>query len=92
MEGVTLSGMKQKTRQILLSMEWALKKQKPTKTTRPETNDELRPEFDLRSLRVRKLGAARKSFGDTVGLDPDVANVFPDADRIIANVGDESSC
>ena len=44
--------------------------------------DELRPEYDLRSLRVRKLGHGRKSFGDTVRLEPDVANVFPDADAV----------
>ena len=28
--------------------------------------DELREEYDLKSLQVRKLGAKRKSFGDTV--------------------------
>ena len=44
--------------------------------------DELRREYDLRSLRVRKLGPGRKSFGDTVRLEPDVANVFPDADAV----------
>ena len=43
-------------------------------------NDELRPEYDLRSLRVRKLGPELKSFGGTVRLEPDVAEVFPDAD------------
>ena len=44
--------------------------------------DELRPEYDLRSLRVRKLGPERKSFGDTVRLERDVADVFPDADAV----------
>lgn len=45
--------------------------------------DELREEYDLKSLRVRKLGAKRKSFGDTViKLDADVAKVFPDADSV----------
>ncbi|HEX6044900.1 MAG TPA: hypothetical protein VFZ22_10460 [Pyrinomonadaceae bacterium] len=47
-----------------------------------EQADELRPEYDLRSLRVRKLGSGRKSFGDTIRLDPDVADVFPDADAV----------
>lgn len=49
-----------------------------------ETNDELRPEYDLRSLRVRKLGPGRKSFCGTVRLEPDVAEVFPDADSVNA--------
>jgi hypothetical protein len=47
-----------------------------------ETNDDLRPEYDLRSLRVRKLGPGRKRFGDVVRLEPDVAEAFPDADSV----------
>ena len=47
-----------------------------------EQADEIRPEYDLRSLRVRKLGSGRKSFGDTIRLDRDVADVFPDADAV----------
>jgi hypothetical protein len=47
-----------------------------------DMNDELRPEYDLRSLRVRKLGRGRKSFGDVVRLEPDVAQVFPDAESV----------
>jgi hypothetical protein len=47
-----------------------------------EESDELRPEYDLRSLRVRKLGPGRKSFGGTVRLEPDVAEMFPDADAV----------
>ncbi|MCU0568118.1 MAG: hypothetical protein MUF49_16150 [Oculatellaceae cyanobacterium Prado106] len=47
------------------------------------TEDDLRPEYDLRSLRVRKLGSGRKSFGGaTVRLEPDVAEMFPDADAV----------
>lgn len=42
------------------------------------THDELRPEYDLRKLRVRKFGPARKQFGNFVKLVPDVAAVFPD--------------
>ena len=45
--------------------------------------DELRPEYDLRSLRVRKVGPERKSFGGpTVRLEPDVAEVFPDSGSV----------
>lgn len=47
-----------------------------------DESDELRPEYDLRSLRVRRFGPARKSFGDTVRLERDVADVFPDADSV----------
>lgn len=43
------------------------------------TQDELRPEYDLRKLRVRKFGPARKQFRDFVKLEPDVAAAFPDA-------------
>ena len=48
-----------------------------------EMEDELRPEYDLKSLRVRRLGSERKSFGGTnVGLEPDVAKMFPDSDAV----------
>lgn len=47
-----------------------------------EMDDELRPEYDLRSLRVRKLGVGRRSFGGVVRLEPDVAEVFPDAESV----------
>jgi hypothetical protein len=47
-----------------------------------EVSDELRPEYDLRSLRVRKLGRGRKSFGGVIRLEPDVAEVFPDAEAV----------
>ncbi|MEK6289314.1 MAG: hypothetical protein AABO57_26680 [Acidobacteriota bacterium] len=53
------------------------------KKTDNEMIDELRPEYDLKSLRVRKLGSGRKSFGGSVvRLEPDVAEVFPDADSV----------
>ena len=42
-------------------------------------DDELRSEYDLDSLRVRKLGPGRERFGNVVRLAPDVAKVFPDA-------------
>jgi hypothetical protein len=45
--------------------------------------DELRPEYDLRTLRVRRMGPERKSFGgQMVRLDPDVAEVFHDAGSV----------
>ena len=47
-----------------------------------ELEDELRPEYDLSKLRVRRLGPGRKSFGDVIRLEPDVAGVFPNADAV----------
>ena len=50
---------------------------------KPDIEDELRSEYDLKSLRVRKLGSRRKSFGGTtVRLEPDVAEMFPSADAV----------
>ena len=48
-----------------------------------EMDDELRPEYDLKSLRVRKVGPLRAGFGrNFVQLAPDVAAVFPDSDAV----------
>ncbi len=48
-----------------------------------EMEDDLRTEYDLKSLRVRRLGSGRKSFGGaTVRLEPDVAEIFPSADAV----------
>jgi len=45
--------------------------------------DELRPEYDLESLQVRKFGPERKRFGGcTVQLGPDVAEVFPNSESV----------
>ena len=45
--------------------------------------DKLRSEYDLKSLKVRKLGSGRKSFGEViVRLEPDVAEIFPSADSV----------
>jgi hypothetical protein len=53
------------------------------KKVETEMEDELRPEYDLRSLRVKKLGPDRKSFGGlTVQLEPDVAEVFRDSESV----------
>ncbi len=48
-----------------------------------EIEDDLRDEYDLKSLRVRRLGSGRKSFGEsTVRLEPDVAEIFSSADAV----------
>ncbi len=47
-----------------------------------EINDDLREEYDLRALRVRKVGPKRTSFGEFVQLAPDVAKVFPNAESV----------
>lgn len=53
------------------------------KRGKSEMEDDLRAEYDLKSLQVRKLGSGRKSFGrTTVQLEPDVAEVFPNADAV----------
>ena len=45
--------------------------------------DEIRVEYDLKNLRVRKVGKGREGFGRfVVRLEPDVAKVFPDADSV----------
>jgi hypothetical protein len=46
------------------------------------TEDELRSEYDLESLQVRKVGPGRKGFGDLIRLEPDVAEAFPDAKAV----------
>lgn len=53
------------------------------KKDNPDVEDELRAEYDLKSLRVRRLGAGRKSFdGAVIRLEPDVAAIFPNADAV----------
>jgi hypothetical protein len=53
------------------------------KKDKSEMEDDLRTEYDLKSLRVRRLGSGRKSFGGTtVRLEPDVAEMFPNADAV----------
>ena len=48
-----------------------------------ELEDELRSEYDLKNLRVRRLGSGRKSFGGViVRLEPDVAEMFPSANAV----------
>jgi len=53
------------------------------KRDKSEIEDDLRAEYDLKSLKVRSLGSGRKSFGGaTVRLEPDVAEMFPSADAV----------
>jgi hypothetical protein len=37
-------------------------------------------EYELKALRLRKLGPKRNSFGDVVRLEPNVRAGFPEAD------------
>ncbi len=57
--------------------------EKPMKNDNTDGETELRAEYDLKSLRVRRLGAERRSFGDAiVRLEPDVAALFPTAEAV----------
>ena len=47
-----------------------------------EKEDELRSEYDLKSLRVRRLGPGRKRFGAVIRLADDVAEAFPNAESV----------
>jgi hypothetical protein len=45
--------------------------------------DDLRPEYNLKDLRVRKVGSKRKiNQARTIQLDPDVAEIFPDDNSV----------
>jgi hypothetical protein len=53
------------------------------KTDDMTSDDELRPEYDLKSLKLRKVGPERRSFkGLTVRIETDVAEVFPDSESV----------
>jgi hypothetical protein len=46
-------------------------------------NDELRPEYDLTKLKVRRVGVGRKLMQENgVHLDMDVARVFPNSESV----------
>ena len=46
-------------------------------------NDELRPEYDLTSLKVRRVGIGRKLMQENgVSLDMDVAKVFRSSESV----------
>jgi len=44
-----------------------------------DLKDELKPEYDLKQLRVRKFGASRTA---AIVLDKDVSEVFHDSDSV----------
>jgi hypothetical protein len=67
---------------VLFGGEIGQPKREVMKKIEKEADDELRPEYDLKELRVRKVGPERKSFGDIVRLEPDVVEAFPDADSV----------
>lgn len=52
------------------------------KMVNKEMEDELRPEYDLRSLQIRRVGPKRTGFGEFIRLAPDVAEVFPNAESV----------
>lgn len=53
------------------------------KISSSELEDDLRPEYDFRKLRVVARGPGRKRPEETtVSLAPDVAEVFPDSDAV----------
>ncbi len=52
------------------------------KKTKIETEDEMRPEYDLKSLKVRKVGIGRKGFGTFIYLEKDVYQMFPDSESV----------
>ncbi len=50
-----------------------------------ELNDDLREEYDLQQLRIRKVGSARNKIPNTgidVYIEPDVATLFPNAQAV----------
>ncbi|MDM8565860.1 hypothetical protein QUF74_09430 [Candidatus Halobeggiatoa sp. HSG11] len=53
------------------------------KTLDNEMNDEIRNEYDLTKLRIRKMDSGRKSFnGIDIHLETDVAKIFPDSKSV----------
>ena len=58
-------------------------KEKIMKKVETAIDHQLRPGYDLKSLRVRKVGPERKGFGGrSVQLEPDVAAIFPDSESM----------
>ena len=44
--------------------------------------DELRPEYEFRALRVVARGPKRKTRSSAIHLGPDIAEVFPDSQSV----------
>lgn len=57
------------------------------KNSKTTIQDDLRSEYDLKNLRVRKLGSERKRFGKFVA--PDIAEEFPDVESLYMYVEDQ---
>ena len=52
-----------------------------------EMNDELRSEYDLRDLQVRRAGPKRKSFrGRSIQLEPDTTNESKTSGEAITSI------
>ncbi len=52
-------------------------------TSMEDMNDELRPEYDLTNLKVRRVGIGRKMLQENeIRLDMDVARVFRDSESV----------
>jgi len=67
-------------REVTASERKAYEDMKKGKTNR---GDDLRREYNLKTLPVRRVGPGRKSFGGSVvRLEPDVAEVFPSAEAV----------
>jgi len=48
-----------------------------------KTTDDLRMEYDLNDLEIRKVGQRRKQFDKSlIYLEADVANVFPNSESV----------
>ncbi len=59
------------------------RKEKIMNKAETEMDDDLRSEYDLKGLRVRKVGPKRENFrGRSVHLEPDVAEIFPDSGSV----------
>ncbi len=57
------------------------------KNSKTTIQDNLRSEYDLKTLRVRKLGPERKRFGKFVA--PGISEQFPDAESLYSHVEDQ---
>lgn len=52
-------------------------------TSREDLEDDLRPEYDLERLQLRRVGPGREaSDGPIVQLDPDVVEIFPNSPAV----------
>jgi len=49
--------------------------------------DNLRPEYTLKALQVRKVGKQRHTYkAKSIDLDPDVAEFFPDIKKLFEDI------